>query len=131
MYRYIIINFLIMFMAFGAMASDGNNTTSGWADIPSFCKTQSATANEYKKCVRVVSKYKEATRERFKNLPAEHLRRIGRRITDMADENSDHNKKMRDAVKGIGDALRKPIEVPEGVRRRQFDTRQQQQQYIK
>lgn len=130
MYKYIIINFLCIFMAFGAMASDGNKV-SGWADIPTFCKTHSTNASEYKKCVEMVSQYKQDTRERFKNLPVEQLRRIGRSISNMADKTSERHKKLEDAVKGIGETIRKPIEVPEGVRRRQFDPRQQQQRYIK
>lgn len=128
MFKFIIVSILCMFMATGAMAANGSKKPSGWADIPSFCKTQSNTPYEYKKCISLVNSYKQATREHFKNLSAEQLKRIGNSINRLANKNSKRHKSLRDAVKGIGDAIRKPIEVPKGVRRRSMP---QQQYYIK
>lgn len=132
MYKSVIIGLLCCLVSVGAIASDGtSNKVSGWVDIPTFCKTQGTSAAEYNKCVNMVSKYKKVTSERFKNLPVDQLRKIGRRITNMANKNSDHHKKLKEAVEGLEDTIRKPIEVPTGVRRSREQYRQQQQQYIK
>lgn len=44
-------------------------------------------------------------------------------------EKSNHYRKLKDSVKDLGRTIRKPIEVPDGVRRQQ--QQQQQYQYIK
>ena len=123
-----IILILCAFMTTSAMSADGNKRVSGWADIPTFCKTQSNNATEYKKCISLTNRYKQATRKHFRNLPAHQLKRIGNSINRLANRNSKHHKSLRDAVKGIGDAIRKPIEFPKVVRRRGME---QQQRYIK
>lgn len=133
MYRYTITTILCIFavlgvVAVGAMAANSSKTPSGWANVSAFCKTQSNTPHEYKKCISLVNRYKQATKMHFRSLSTAQLKRIGDNIRRLADRNSKSHKKLRDAVKGIGDAIRKPIEVPNGVRRRGM---QQQQRYIK
>ena len=126
MYKYIIMCFLCVFVAFGAMAAESNKV-SGWADAPTFCKTHNISGVNYNDCLRLVEQYKKATTEHFRNLSADQLKRISRSINKLANKNSKHHKSLRDAVKGIGDTIRKPIEIPPGVRMRSVP----QQQYIK
>lgn len=133
MYRYTITTILCIFtvlgvVAVGAMAANSSKTPFGWANVSSFCKTQSNSSYEYKKCISLVNRYKQATKKHFRNLPAAQLKRIGDNIRRLADKNSKSHKNLRDAIKGIGDTIRKPIEVPDGVRRRGM---QRQQLYIK
>lgn len=128
MYKFIIVSILCVFMATGSIAANSSKNPSGWADISSFCKTQSKTIKDYKRCVLIVDRYKQATKKHFRSLSVDQLKRIGDNIRRLADRNSSSHKSLRDAVKGIGDAIRKPIVVPDGVRRRGM---QQQQRYIK
>jgi len=128
MYKFIIAGIICIFMATSVIASNSSKKPSGWADISSFCRAESKTATDYKTCIRIINRYKQATRKHFRNLSADQLKRIGDSIRRLADKTSKRNKSLSDAVQGIGDTIRKPIEVPNGVRRRGM---QQQQRYVK
>jgi len=142
MKKYIIAGILVLTVAFGAIAA-GNNSNNEWknqekrmakiVNVQTFCKTQTVSITEQGMCVVWITNFRKKMAKYFRGLTSEQLKRIhkriARRIKGLANRNSKHNRSLRDAVKGIGDTIRKPIEVPTGVRRRNME--QRQQQYIK
>jgi len=121
-YKFLNIFAISMLLSFSAFAGE-DQRESGWADIVEFCSTENLPENI---CVDLLTRYQEATKNHFRAMSADSLRRISNEINALAEDNSEQAKKMREAVKNIGDTLRKPIEIPSGVR----ILNRTQQQYI-
>lgn len=112
MYKFFSILILCMFLTISLKATP-EDTPSGWADINEFCDIQDIDKDI---CYTLIYEYQEATRSHFRSMSVDVLRKISRRIDELADVGSEQIKKMREAVDNLGDTLRNPIEIPFGVR---------------
>lgn len=123
MFRLLLIGVMCLIIPYTAIAA-GSTKANAWADVGHFCNSQH-TIDDIKKCHILINQYQEATKKHFRALSAKNLRRISDEIDKLADVDSKQSKNMRDAIKNIGDTLRKPIEIPSGVRNMQNAPAQQ------
>jgi len=113
----------------------GRAEVDAWADVYRFCNEEAPFFMDEADCIDLILEYQDATREYYESLSASELRRMSDQINKLADRDSQRSKTLRKAVDDIGDTLRKPIEVPKGVRklpnsRDQYIQQRQMQQLI-
>ena len=88
-----------------------------WANVYRFCNENAPFTMDEVDCIDLILNYQEATKKYYESLSASELRRMSDEINKLADKNSQRSRTLRKAVDDIGKTLRKPIEVPKGVRK--------------